>query len=153
MMQESPPHSIIEAARRVWRGMAHGASTPSEMSAVADRTQAELRRNLQRWIGAEGYRALLDRAVRLTIDDHPVLGELARPEGNPPVAASRLEAYGAEAIAEAIAEGMVALVATVTQVLGRIIGEEMAVQLLEQLDPVHLKVLADAGHDHGVPVE
>lgn len=149
MMQESPPHSIIEAARRVWRGMAHGASTPSEMSAVADRTQAELRRNLQRWIGAEGYRALLDRAVRLTIDDHPVLGELARPEGNPPVAASRLEAYGAEAIAE----GMVALVATVTQVLGRIIGEEMAVQLLEQLDPVHLKVLADAGHDHGVPVE
>lgn len=145
MTLELPSPSIVEAARRVWRGMATGAGTTDEMAAVAERTLTELGLGLRRWIGGEGYRVLLDRAVRTVIVDHPVLGELACREGDPPVVASRLETHGAEAIAE----GMVALVATVTQVLGRIIGEDMAIHLVEQLDTVNLKVVAATRRDEG----
>jgi len=145
MMLELSSPAITEAARRVWLGVSGGASAPGEVGAIAERTLVTLRVNLRRWVGAEGYRALMDRAVGATVTDHPVLDGLACHEEDPPATAAHLDAHGSEAIGAAF----VALVAMLTQVLGRIIGDGMAMQLLEQLVAVHPQGVTTVPHQGG----
>lgn len=101
---------------------------PEEVAAAAERVCGQLRAGLGRWVGSEGYRALLDRALGLAATDHPVLKSLSCHEGDERAA---LEAARIQGAAEVTA-GMVALLATLIDLLGRIVGEEMAVQLVEQ---------------------
>lgn len=96
--------------------------------AAADRLLSALDLDLRRWIGAEGYAALLRRATVIAAMQHPALRHVpdlvveSSPAGNgrvhPPAE---------------IAEGMVALVATLMELLGRIIGRELAARLVEHV--------------------
>ncbi len=82
---------------------------------------------LSRWIGAEGYSALLLNAARLTLPAHPALGYVLTVGGfrtTPPHAAPRRS--------DALAIGVVALLEVLIELLGRIVGEEMAVRLIDQ---------------------
>ena len=90
----------------------------------------QLRAGLGRWVGATGYRALLDRALGLARAEHPALGSLSYHGGDQPVTTAAVRAHGAAEVAA----GMVAAVAALVELLGRIIGEEMAVRLVEQTD-------------------
>jgi hypothetical protein len=74
-----------------------------------------------------GYRALLDRALVLARAEHPALRSLSC-GGSEPVTTADVRSEGAAEVAA----GMVALVAALVELLGRIIGEEMAVSLVEQ---------------------
>ena len=117
-----------DAARRFWARVA-GDSAPEEVALVAELAHTELRAGLGRWIGIEGYRALLDRALARAEAEHPALGTLAFLGGDQPVTTAAERARGAAEVAAA----MVALVAALIDSLGRIIGKEMALRLVEQI--------------------
>jgi hypothetical protein len=75
-----------------------------------------------------GYRALLDRALVSARAEHPALAELSCHGGDEENIAAAVRTHGATAVAA----GMVALVAVLVDLLGRIIGEDMAVRLVEE---------------------
>ena len=120
--------AATEVARRLWARAAGDSSAPEDVAAAADRMCAQLRVGLGRWVGAMGYRALLDRALVLARAEHPALGSLSCHGGDDPVTTADVRSQGAAEVAA----GMVALVAALVELLGRIIGEEMAVRLVEQ---------------------
>ena len=55
------------------------------MAVAADRVYSQLHPTLGRWIGVEGFRALLDRALGLARTEYPVLGDLFFLGGEDPV--------------------------------------------------------------------
>ncbi len=133
---------MIDAARRLWARWAGDVSAPEEVAAAADRVCGQLRAGLARWVGSEGYRALLDRALGLAQADHPVLKSISCHEGDELAVLAAARFHGA---AEVNA-GMVALLAILIALLGRIIGEEMAVQLVEQTEATALRGVSSTEH-------
>ena len=120
--------SAADTARRLWERRRGSATSPEEVGAAAQRVCDELRVGLSRWVGAEGYRALLDRALVLSVTEHPVLNSISCHDGDVLAAVAAARSHGATQLAT----GIVTLVATLTELLGRIIGEEIAVQLVER---------------------
>jgi hypothetical protein len=89
---------------------------------------ARLRAGLGRWIGDNGYRMLLERALGVAREEHPWIGSLFSEGSNEAGISAAENTLGAN---EAIA-GMVTLLATLIDLLGRIVGAEMAARLVEQ---------------------
>jgi hypothetical protein len=125
-MQGSP--AATEVARRHWARAVGDTSTLEEVAAAAERTCTQLQAGLARWVGTMGYRALIDRALLLARAEHPALGSLSCHGGDEPVTTAAVRAHSAAEVAT----GMVALVATLIDLLSRIVGEEMAVELVNQ---------------------
>lgn len=121
--------AATDAARRLWARAVGDTAAPGDVAAAAERTCTQLRTELGRWIGADGYRALVDRALGLARAEHPALGDLPCLGGNQPATTAVVRAHGAGAVAA----GLVALVAALIELLGRIIGDEMALRLVEQI--------------------
>jgi len=89
-----------------------------------------LRLSLARWIGIEGFRALFERTIGLAQRRHPVLAGLTAGGGEEGATfASAVQIHGANAVAA----GMVGLISQMIDLLARIIGETMAVRLVEQV--------------------
>jgi hypothetical protein len=120
--------AATKVARLVWARAVGDTDSPEGIAAAAERTCIQLRAGLGRWIGAMGYRALLDRALLLARAEHPALGSLSCYGGDEEMITAAVRAHGAAELAA----GMVALVAGLVELLGRIIGEEMAMRLVEQ---------------------
>jgi hypothetical protein len=125
-MQGSP--AATEVARRHWARAVGDTSTPEEVAAAAERTCTQLQAGLARWVGTMGYRALIDRALLLARAEHPALGSLSCHGGDEPVTTAAVRAHSAAEVAT----GMVALVATLIELLSGIVGEGMAVELVSQ---------------------
>ena len=121
--------AATELARRLWERAAGDSSAPEDVAVAATRMCTELRAGLSRWVGAMGYRALIDRALLLARAEHPALSSLSCHGGDEPVTTAGVRAHSAAEVAT----GMVALVAALVELLGRIIGEEMAVRLVEHI--------------------
>lgn len=121
--------STSDAARHLWTRAGGDSRQAADVADAVEYVRKALRMGLGRWIGAEGYRALLERGRKQVREEHPALDGLAGLSEVEPVSAAAVEAQGAEAVAA----GMVALLSTMTGLLGRIIGEEMAVRLVEQV--------------------
>jgi hypothetical protein len=119
--------AATEVARGLWARAAGDTSSAEEVAAAAERTCTQLSLGLGRWVGTMGYRALLDRALILARAEHPALSSLSCAGGEPVTTADVRSEGAAE-----VAAGMVALVAALVELLGRIIGEEMALRLVEQ---------------------
>lgn len=91
---------------------------------------------LARWFGAFGARALLARALAAAQAHHPALSAvsvLPADPGTPPSSyvtgiAESERAHGGEPTADAV----VAMVACLMDLMGRLIGEELAMTVLEQ---------------------
>jgi hypothetical protein len=121
--------AATKVAKLLWSRAASGdIDSAEEVAAVTERTCIQLRAGLGRWIGAMGYRALLDRALALARVEHPALAGLSCHGGDEEAIAAAVRTHGASDVAA----GMVALVAGLVELLGRIIGEEMADRLVEQ---------------------
>jgi hypothetical protein len=103
------------------------ATTPEEQARAAERLCRELDAGLSRWIGVGGYRTLQDRALREVIVAHPALAMLSFDDNGLTNALNAVREHGVEDVAE----GMVALAACLIELLGRIIGAEMAIRLVE----------------------
>jgi hypothetical protein len=121
--------AATEVARHLWQRAVGDSSAPEEVAVAATRMCTELRAGLSRWVGAMGYHALIDRALLLARAEHPALSSLSCHGGDEPVTTTAVRAHSADEVAT----GMVALVAALVELLGRIIGEEMAVRLVEQI--------------------
>jgi hypothetical protein len=90
-----------------------------------------LYRELSRWVGRDGCHALFTRALAEARTEYPALGQIqlrARSELYIDVVAETIMAHGDAATAEALESMLVRLVA----LLGRLIGDDMAMKLIER---------------------
>ena len=117
-----------EAARQFWAHDGLEAGAPEEMAAAAEQGCARLRAVLTRWIGSEGYRALVNRALEQARAEHPAVAGLQCQGGDVEGVAA---AVGVHSAAQ-VREGILALVARLIDLLSRLIGEDMATRLVEQ---------------------
>jgi hypothetical protein len=122
--------SVTSAAQRLWARAASGSSEPERVVAAAELLCARLRTELGRWIGADGYRVLLERALGLARAEHAALRDLSCFGGDEAATTNAVQTHGAAQVGDAIVTLLTALI----ELLGRIIGDEMAVQLVEQID-------------------
>jgi hypothetical protein len=137
--------TVTEAARDFWVRDAVDVGAPEEVIATAERICVQLQAGLVRWVGTEGYRALLHRVLELARAEHPALRRLSCNGSDEQEIAAAVRAHGA---AEVTA-GMVALVATLIDLLGRIVGEEMAVQLVNQAVAASPRGASNTGTEGG----
>jgi hypothetical protein len=99
---------------------------------AAERACRDVADEITRWFGAVGYHALLTRAVAEAVAEHPVLRSVRIGAPSAPSlggVADAARAHGAGAVTDAIAAVLTALIA----LLGRLIGEDLAVNLISQV--------------------
>lgn len=128
-MTATTPAAPADVARRLWIQAAGGSPSPMEIARATDRLSAELRMGLGRWIGAQGYAALQNRALGLARVNHPALDavpSLVPGAARPSVPLNRREA-------DQVAAGMIALMVEMIDLLSRILGVEMAMRLVENI--------------------
>jgi hypothetical protein len=122
-------HSAPDTARQLWTTIAGDARTPEDVAAGADRLWSELSMRLGRWIGASGYRALLNRALSIARSEHACLKDLSCGGGEAARVAMTARTHGAGEVAES----MVTVATALIDVLGRIVGEDMSIHLVNQV--------------------
>jgi hypothetical protein len=91
----------------------------------------QLYRELSRWVGPDGCHALFTRALAQARTEYPALGQIqlhARSEPYIEGVAEAIMAHGDPATAEALESMLVHLV----ELLGRLIGDDMAMKLIER---------------------
>jgi hypothetical protein len=104
-----------------------GESPAHAAAAAADR----LYRELSRWVGLDGCYALFSRALSQAQTDYPALGKIqisARSQPHIDGAAETIMARGDPATAE----GIEFMLERLVQLLGRLIGDDMAKKLIER---------------------
>jgi hypothetical protein len=105
---------------------------PEDTAAVAGRVFRRLRGNLALWFGAEGFDALLLRAMDRANNAHPARDDRASP--GPGALDALAERARSQPPAEAD-EATVAVLATFISLLGRLVGNDLAERLIEQSWP------------------
>ena len=132
-----PPPSARELTRHlVARAAAQGNATGS-VATAAHRACERAHRDLSRWIGINGADALFTRAVAEARAEHPFLTDLRVASRSQSESESSLD--GVDALIEvhgatAVAAGLETVLAMTLELLGRLIGDDMATRLLEQVD-------------------
>ena len=109
----------------------------------AARACEKLSRHLSRVIGETGVRALFERSLVLLRAEHPWLADAAAPSSEPPWL--RLRA-GAPQAGAATTRAAVSLATTFVALLGRLIGDELVLRLLAE-------VQSDPDQSPGTPEE
>ena len=128
--------TALEIARRLLTREAEPGSErePAKAAAALQQTCLRVTENLRDSMGEDGTNALLARALARTEADHPALASLRRPERGgiylDGVVAS-VEAHGIAAVTAAV----VALLAALVDLLGRLIGDDMAIRLIDHDEP------------------
>jgi hypothetical protein len=105
-----------------------GADTAARAAASACE---HLYRELSRWVGPDGCHALFTRALAQAQAEHPALGKIqlrARSEPYIDGVAATIMAHGDAATADGLESVLVYLV----ELLGRLIGDDMAMKLIER---------------------
>jgi len=106
---------------------AEGNSVARAAAAACD----QLYRELSRWVGSDGCHALFTRALAQARTEYPALGQIqlhARSEPYIDGVAEAIMAHGDPATAEALESMLMSLV----ELLGRLIGDDMAMKLIER---------------------
>lgn len=126
-----PPRSSSarDLANRLLARETAGAVDPAAVATAMQRLCANISTSLRRSVGDDGYNALLARALRSTETDHPVLTRMRRVDGAgiylDGVLAS-VDTHGVPTVAAALES----LIAAVADILGSLIGADMALNLL-----------------------
>ena len=132
----TPPQlrTAQELARRLLARDAPGEDAPHAVAAATDRVCGRVSENLSRWVGIDGTNALFARALARAQAEHPALAN---------VRYSRQSAVCLEGLAEsahihgasAAADGVAAILTALIELLGRLIGEDIAMRLVDQSVP------------------
>lgn len=122
----------LQVVRRILalEGSAGKNADSTALGAGLQRTIVRVSESLRDSMGEDGSDALLTRALARTERDHPALKNIrGRNEGGIQVdgVAASVEAHGVAAVTAAIEALLVALV----DILGRLIGEDMAIRLID----------------------
>jgi hypothetical protein len=91
----------------------------------------KLYNELSRWVGSDGCHALFTRALAQTRTDHPALGQIQLHARSDPYVDSVAESIMAHGD-PATAAGLEALLVHLIELLGRLIGDDMAMKLIER---------------------
>jgi len=102
-----------------------------ESPAEAEQAFRLLAIELSRWFGFYGYHALLTRALAEARREHPVLATVQVRSATEPWFEPFPQVAGTHRVDSAI-EGWVALLTGLLDLLGRVIGEDLAVKLVSQ---------------------
>jgi len=120
-----------QIARRLIEGhrseRAEGHTSARAAAAACD----QLYRELSRWVGPDGCHALFTRALAQARTEYPALGQIqlrARSEPYIDGVAETIMAHGDPATAE----GLEAMLVHLIELLGRLIGDDMAMKLIER---------------------
>jgi hypothetical protein len=126
------PHSPAtqDMARRLLARETSASDDPAMVAAALQRALVRVWANLGDSVGDDGRDALLARALARTESDHPALKDICRLNNGAihlDGAVASVEAHGVAPVTAAIE----ALLAALLEVLGRLIGEDMAMKLLD----------------------
>lgn len=132
-MAPTSPSPRTVAQRLLARGRAPGAAAAeaSDPVAATDEVCRQLAHELSRWFGPFGYHALLSRALAQARGGHPALDNVQiRSAADPSLEglANSIERHGTDATTE----GIVAMLMAFIDLLSRLIGEDMALKLIDQ---------------------
>ena len=129
------PRGDQTPARRIARRLIGSSQSGRGASDTAARAAAaacdSLYRELSRWVGPDGCHALFTRALGQARTEYPLLAGIqlhARAEPYIEGVAETIMAHGDAATAEALESMLVRLV----ELLGRLIGDDMAMKLIER---------------------
>lgn len=123
----TPDVTPLAVATRLWDAAAATGRGAPGTAVVVDAVLVTVEAGLRRWIGAEGYAALLSRAVDHVLPAHPALAGIAD------LGARTVTAHDVwSADDDANRHAVLALLCTMMHHLGGIIGDNMAVRLFEQ---------------------
>ena len=128
-MSNLAAESALDAARRLWHTIVGDSRTPDDIATGADRLWGGLGARLGRWIGPSGYQALLNRALGIARSEHACLRDLSCVGGEAALVAKTAVKHGGGEVAES----MVRVAAVLIELLGRIVGEDMAIHLVNQV--------------------
>ena len=128
LSRDSPARQIARRLIDSRRPDRAGADTAARAAASACE---HLYRELSRWVGPDGCHALFTRALAQAQVEYPALGQIqlrARSEPYIDGVAATIMAHGDAATAEALESMLVHLV----ELLGRLIGDDMAMKLIDR---------------------
>jgi hypothetical protein len=155
----------LEAYRRLGRQLVADEAARQEQSASESHPEAHgaehlisgeraldrLRNNLARWFGPEGVDALITRALDKTRLQHPMLSAVERdPSGVHRIASAedlRETPAGGGNNASEMATAVAALIATILELVGRLIGDDMTWHLVGQIWPESRSAASLSGDD------
>ena len=125
--RHSPARQIARRLVGARRSERSGETPARTAAAASDR----LYRELSRWVGIDGCYALFSRSLAQARTEHPLLGQIeirARSQPHIDGVAETIMASGDPATAEALESMLERLV----ELLGRLIGDDMAMKLAER---------------------
>ena len=113
-------------ARELWTQATRRARTPAAKAAAAESLGLQVRDGLSRWIGPDGYHVLLDRTLGLVRVAHPAIESVTSFAGDvvPLLSGKPLP------VSAARDKAVIAMLATMTDLLGHTIGPQIARDLL-----------------------
>jgi hypothetical protein len=143
--------SARELATRL---LAHETSVPKgpDTAVAADRVCRRVSDELARWIGNDGCRALFGRALATAQADgaHPAL-DMVRISAGSAYCLDGLTESAARHGVPAATDGAAAVLAALIELLGHLIGDDMALNLLEQSAQARSPTLAQARRGRSTP--
>lgn len=134
--------SARELTRRLVARAAPEGEAPDSSALAVHAACERACRQLSRSLGAHGFHALLTRALAQAAVEHPLLKEMRIGRPSEPFlggVAGMVQTHGAPAIAA----GLEVMLETLLDVLGRLVGDDMVAQLVEQGAPIETQ----AGED------
>jgi len=128
----TPPQSrpAEELARRLLARDAPAEDAPDAVAAAAERVCGRVSANLSRWFGIDGTDALFARALVRAQADYPALANV-RYSHQSAVCLERLAESARIHGANAAADGVAAILTAPIELLGRLIGQDIALRLVE----------------------
>lgn len=139
------PVTARDLAKRLLDRETSSAGADTTRASVAAQAGEELYRALSRWIGSDGCHALFTRArAQEQAANHPLESLQLTPRHDPYIIGveESIEEYGNDATASAIESMLVGMI----ELLGRLIGVDMATSLIE-------RSLSDFANDNSSPAK
>ena len=124
-------HTAAQVARRLVSTQGSGEGTGDGAARAAAEACGKLYKDLSRWVGPEGCHALFTRAMTQGRAGHPALATIqlkARSDPYVEGVAETIMAHGHAAAAKALE----AMLTFVIELLARLIGDEMAMKLIQR---------------------
>ncbi|HUF66049.1 MAG TPA: hypothetical protein VMM17_08730 [Gemmatimonadaceae bacterium] len=119
-------------ARRITHQLITGRRSQDDGDTAARAAACDrLYRDLSRWVGPDGCHALFTRALAESLTEYPLLAEVQlRPRSEPYVegAADTARSHGDAVTAEALES----IIVHVIELLRRLVGDDMAIKLIER---------------------
>lgn len=124
-----PAEAAVAFARRLLDRERAGDESDAGLARALDQSCSLITVGLSRWFGLYGTRALVTRALATAQKRHPALARVGVSDDHCLEGVSASAQLHGSAV---VAEGIVFTIAGLVALLGRLIGDDLAISLLEQ---------------------